>query len=78
MAPHKSEVCITWRSTPPSPAQLAAWDRLWTRLLGHPDPETPQPQKDTPGAVDCATVSGGPTLLSEITTNDSRFHPPST
>jgi|RhiMethySRZTD1v2_1073278.scaffolds.fasta_scaffold706656_2 hypothetical protein len=29
-----SSIQITWRNTPPSPAQLAAWDRLWARLLG--------------------------------------------
>lgn len=26
---------VTWRNTPPTPVQLAAWDWLWTRLLGH-------------------------------------------
>jgi hypothetical protein len=42
---------ITWRQAPPTPAQRAAWDKLWTRLLGPPDPETPQPQEDPPGAT---------------------------
>jgi hypothetical protein len=56
---------ITWRQEPPTPAQLAAWHQLWARLLGHPGPETRQPQEDTPGAVDGATVSGGHNLLNE-------------
>jgi hypothetical protein len=56
---------ITWRQEPPTPAQRAAWERLWARLLGHPGPETSQPQEETPGAVDGATVSGGHNLLNE-------------
>jgi hypothetical protein len=42
----KRQVHITWHATPPSPAQLVTWDRLWTRLLGHvgPDKETPTVQ----------------------------------
>jgi hypothetical protein len=63
---------ITWRREPPAPAQRAAWDKLWTRLLGHPGPETPQPQEDTPGAVDGATVSGGHNS-NEDTANDNRI-----
>jgi hypothetical protein len=35
---------ITWLQEPPTPAQRAAWDKLWARLLDHPGPETPQPQ----------------------------------
>jgi hypothetical protein len=31
---------ITWRQESPTPAQRAAWERLWARLLGHPGPET--------------------------------------
>jgi hypothetical protein len=58
------QVHITWRQEPPTPAQRAAWERLWARLLGHPGP-TPQPQEETPGAVDGATVSGGHNLLKE-------------
>jgi hypothetical protein len=38
------QVHITWRQEPPTPAQLAAWRQLWTRLLGHPGPETRRPQ----------------------------------
>ena len=38
------QVHITWRQEPPTPAQRAAWDKLWTRLLGQPGPETRQPQ----------------------------------
>jgi hypothetical protein len=70
----QGSVGITWRNTPPTPAQLAAWNRLWTRLLGHDDvaPKKEQPQEDTPGAVDCATVSGGRNL-NEDTPNDSRI-----
>ena len=42
-----SEQChITWRQGPPTPAQRAAWDRLWRRLLGSPGPET----TEAPGA----------------------------
>jgi hypothetical protein len=63
---------ITWRQEPPTPAQRAAWERLWARLLGHPGPETPQPQEDTPGAVDGATVRGGHNS-NEDTTNDNRI-----
>jgi hypothetical protein len=68
---------ITWREETPTPAQRAAWDKLWTRLLGHPGPETPQPQEDTPGAVDGATVSGGHNLSKEQD-NDSTHCPFST
>jgi hypothetical protein len=39
-----NRVLVTWRATSPSAAQLAAWRQLWTRLLGHQAPETPQPQ----------------------------------
>jgi hypothetical protein len=55
------------------PAQRAAWDKLWTRLLGQPAPETRQPQEDTPGAVDGATVHGGHNLVKEQN-NDSTHH----
>jgi hypothetical protein len=56
-------VSVTWHTTPPTPAQLAAWRQLWARLLGHvePAPETRQPQEDTPGASnDTAVISGSP------------------
>jgi hypothetical protein len=68
---------ITWRQEPHTPAQRAAWDKLWTRLLGHISPETRQPQEDTPGAIDGATVSGGHNLLQEQD-NDSTPCPFST
>jgi hypothetical protein len=68
---------VTWHTTPPSTAQRAAWRQLWARLLGHPGPETPQPQADTPGAVDSATVSGGHNLLKEQD-NDSTYRTLST
>jgi hypothetical protein len=32
-------VRITWHTVPPTPAQLAAWNWLWTRLLWGPDPK---------------------------------------
>jgi hypothetical protein len=35
---------ISWRQEHPTPAQRAAWERLWARLLGQPAPETRQPQ----------------------------------
>jgi hypothetical protein len=74
MPPNEPQVRIIWHITPPSPAQLAAWDWLWARLLGsvERDPETPQPQELNPGAVDCTTVSGGHNS-NEDTTNDSRI-----
>ena len=62
-------VHITWRATPPSPAQLAAWDWLWARLLGHvaSGPETRQPQDHVgPRAAAVLTVRGGHNLLSEL------------
>jgi hypothetical protein len=70
--PSEQPCHISWRQEPPTPAQLAAWRQLWTRLLGHPGPETPQPQEDTPGAIDGATVSGG-CNLNEDTANDTRI-----
>jgi hypothetical protein len=73
----KPAVRIHWRTTPPTPAQLAAWDRLWTRLLGAsaPGPKTTQPQDPVdPGAVDCATVSSGHHLLSEIPNDIANLH----
>jgi hypothetical protein len=63
---------INWRREPPTPAQRAAWDKLWGRLLGHISPETPQPQELNPGAVDGATVSGGHSLLNEDNDNTHR------
>ena len=38
MQPSKPQVLIVWHNTPPTPAQLAAWDTLWKRLLGHVRP----------------------------------------
>jgi hypothetical protein len=70
--PSEQPCHITWRQEPPTPAQRAAWRQLWARLLSHPGPETPQPQEVSPGAVDCATVSGGHNV-NEDTTNDSRI-----
>ena len=37
-------VHVTWRTTPPTQAQLTAWRQLWARLLSQPAPETRQPQ----------------------------------
>jgi hypothetical protein len=68
---------ITWRQEPPTPAQCAAWKRLWTRLLGQPGPGTPQPQEETPGAVDGATVRSGHNLVKKQD-NDSTHRPFST
>jgi hypothetical protein len=61
MKPSERPCPITWRQECPTPAQLTAWRQLWARLLGYvtPDPETRQPQEDTPGAVDGATVTSG-------------------
>lgn len=52
---------VTWHTTPPSPAQLAAWRWLWARLLGYCGPETPQPQGsgESGAAPSTAAVSGG-------------------
>ena len=44
MPPSEQPCHITWRQEPLTPAQRDAWERLWARLLGHPGPETPQPQ----------------------------------
>ncbi len=49
------EVHITWRTEPPSLAQLAAWRQLWDRLLGHVDPSQKREPQD-PGAVTVATI----------------------
>ena len=38
MQPSERPCSITWRQEPPTPAQLAAWRQLWTRLLGDPAP----------------------------------------
>ena len=70
----QGSVNITWRTTPPSPSQLAAWRKLWEQLLGPvaPGPETAQPQDPVePGAASFATVSGGHNINKDIT-NDSR------
>lgn len=72
MRPHEQQptVQVSWRATPPSPSQLAAWNWLWARLLSHvaPGPETPQPQdRGAPGAATVATVDSGHNLLSEST-----------
>jgi len=70
--PSEQPCHITWRQESPTPAQRAAWDKLWTLLLGQPGPETRQPQEDSPGAVDGATVSGGRNLNKD-TINDNRI-----
>jgi hypothetical protein len=65
---YEQPVNIIWHTTPPSPVQLAAWRRLWARLLGpvNRGPETPQPQDlANPGAAGTMTVSGGHDLLGE-------------
>jgi hypothetical protein len=74
VSPSEPQAHIVWRTTPPTPAQLAAWRQLWARLLGpvERDPETPQPQELNPGAVDCATVSSGHTLLKEQNNDSTR------
>lgn len=78
MTPNKPEVCVVISHEPPSPAQLASWDWLWTRLLlGHVEPgaETPQPQDHVgTGAATVATVNGGHDIVSEQD-NDNRFDP---
>ena len=71
---------ITWRQEPPTPAQLAAWDRLWAWLLAPVDagPETAQPQNHVgPRAATVATVCGGHNFLSEPD-NDNTDHIPRT
>ena len=66
-------VRITWHTTPPSPAQAEAWRWLWTRLLGHidPDPEKLQPQSPCSEAATVATVGSGQPLWSAYS-NDTR------
>jgi hypothetical protein len=70
-------VRIVWHNAPPTPGQLAAWDRLWARLLDHsdPDPKTPKPQDHGyPGASNSATVASGRPIVNELindTTNPS-------
>lgn len=69
-------VRITWRDTPPTPAQLATWRWLWARLLGDvtPPQETPQPQDPvSPRAATVATASGGHNLLSEHTNDTTPY-----
>ena len=58
MHPSERPCHITWRQEPPTPAQRAAWERLWARLLGHQPRNTTAPG-GYPGAIDGATVSGG-------------------
>src|SRR5262245_54465649 len=47
-------VDITWKTTPPTPAQRAAWEKLWVRLLGPalvtPDTRQPQQHEENAGA----------------------------
>ena len=59
--PSEPPVRITWHPVPPTPAQLAAWNWLWPRLLGHVDlaPKKEQPQDRDPGAITVATVTSG-------------------
>lgn len=42
-------VHVAWHDTPPTPAQLAAWNALWARLLGQ------GARDDTPRAHDHST-----------------------
>ena len=75
MPPSEPPVHIVWHNDPPSPAQIAAWDRLWARLLGDiaKDPQTTQPQDlANPGAATFATVSSGHNMNKD-TTNDNRI-----
>jgi hypothetical protein len=48
----EQQVHIRWRDTPPSPAQLAAWRWLWTRLLDerHSPKNVEAPGDTIPGA----------------------------
>jgi hypothetical protein len=43
-----SEVQVIWRQESPSPAQQAAWERLWAWLLAAPTPETMMPLAAVP------------------------------
>lgn len=65
MQPSDPQCHITWRTTPPSPAQLAAWDRLWARLLGQTGPKTQGPQEMSPGASNVAVAGNNRHLWSE-------------
>lgn len=63
-------VDITWRDTPPSPAQLVAWNALWARLLfGHVDPSKKREPQDHvgPGASNGAAVASGSHIEDEHT-----------
>jgi hypothetical protein len=58
VVPSKPAVRIHWRTTPPTTAQLAAWDWLLTRLLEKGLAiETPKPQESPPGASTIAAVA---------------------
>ena len=58
-----------------TPVQRQAWRQLWARLLsdGQTEPETRQPQEETPGATTSAAVASGRHIWSECR-NDSTNH----
>src|SRR5262245_35368314 len=73
-------VPITWRVTDPSPAQLAAWEWLWRRLLqgeAHPQEagsEMEEPQAGKPGAATVTAVESGCNLNTDGHVNGTTEH----
>ena len=66
-------VHILWRSESPSPAQLAAWDRLWQRLLGPVDIRNDNaPAAGPPGCqLDASTVTSSAVQLEGVTNDNT-------
>lgn len=60
---------VHWHDTPPSPAQVAAWDALWRRLLGAADPQTTEaPGGTIPEASDPTMTMDGRQAAGTATT----------
>ena len=74
MPPSEMQIHITWRQEPPLPAQLAAWDRLWRRLLDNCGAgKKREPHEDSPGAVDGAAAANGNHIVSEHANNITHY-----
>jgi hypothetical protein len=72
VSPNEPQAHIVWRTTPPTPAQLAAWRQLWARLLGEVERDKKNDSQDgDPGAI-ATTVTSGHILRNSFCDTNSR------
>ena len=72
-AANEQQSPITWHPTAPSPAQLAAWTWLWTRLLGSVASKNDNtPAAGPPGyRLDASTVTSSAAQLESLISDNT-------